>query len=113
VPILVSGASFQVGEQTPGYRLTCGAAFPIKITYPLIGSMDSGVSLQTTDISGSPPVFCTGPLPAAGVSIQGSLVIPMVVLPFGVDPLPKTCVGIQFVLQPVVQLAPLVPVGKR
>lgn len=111
-PIMGDAAVFQVGVNTPGYQLDAGAAFPVKVTNPLIGSMDSLVSLLTTDIYRTPPVFCTGPLPSAGTTIHGSLVLPMEVPPFG-SSLPKTRVGIQFVLQPFEPLAPLVPPKRK
>jgi hypothetical protein len=111
-PALDAGATFDVGGQTPGYQLTCGAAFPVKLTTPLIGTIDSLVTLLTTDIEGPVPVFATGPLPPRGTTIHGSLVIPMTVPPFGPDPVPLTRVGVQFVLQPTVTLAPLVPIKK-
>jgi hypothetical protein len=105
------GVLFDVGGRTPGYQLTVDMAYPAKVTMPISGPMDTLVNLQTTDIFKSPPVFCTGPLPASGQTIHGSLVLNWEVPPFN-SPLPKTRVGIQYVLQPVTNLAPLVPPKK-
>ncbi len=69
-------------------------AYPIKIITPLFGSMDSPMTLLTTDIHGGPPVFCTGPLPATGDTISGSLVFPAAVGPFVGSKPPFTRVGI-------------------
>ena len=106
------GVTFQVGGLTPGYQLDVGVAFPIKITNPLIGSMDSLQTLLTSDVDASPSVFCTGPLPVTGDTISGSLVIPAPVGPFVGSTPPKTRVAIQFVLKPFDTLAPLTPVKK-
>ena len=104
-----AGASFDVGGNTPGYWLLVNAAFPIKVLNPLMGSIDSGVALQTDDVEESPRVFCTGPLPATGTTIHGSRVILSEVPPFGAGKLPRTRLGIQYVLRPMAELAPLVP----
>lgn len=104
-----AGAIFEVGGNTPGYQLIVNAAFPIKILNPLMGSIDSIVTLQTTDVQESPPVFCTGPLPATGTTVHGSRVILSDVPPFGAGNAPRTRLGIQYVLRPMAELAPLVP----
>jgi hypothetical protein len=104
-----AGAIFEVGGKTPGYQLIVNAAFPVKILNPLMGSMDSIVTLQTNDVQESPPVFCSGPLPAAGKTISGSLVILSDVPPFGAGDVSRTRLGIQYVLRPLAELAPLVP----
>ena len=116
---LIDGAAiFEVGGRTPGYQLISGIAFPVMISNPMIGPMDSIITLLTSDISGSTPVFLTGPLPAPGprpsavATIQGSVVFPMCVPPFCSDPIPTTRVGVQFVLKEV-PLAPLVPARKK
>ncbi|HQT95921.1 MAG TPA: hypothetical protein PK435_14920 [Thermoanaerobaculaceae bacterium] len=109
--ILDAGATFDVGGLTPGYQLVCATVFGAKIINPLF-SGDGLVTLLNADISGDRPVFCTGPLPASGTTIHGSLVIPMAVPLFGAAPLPNTRVGIEFVLQPDDTLAPLVPTKK-
>lgn len=107
-----AGVTFEVGGNTPGYRLNCGVAFPLKVTLPLMGTMDSLVSLLTYDVyNGTPSGFCTGPLPSAGQTIHGSLVVPMPIPPIGVHR--KVRVGIQFVLQPLAPLEPLVPRKKK
>ena len=111
-PIVGAAAVLQVRGQIPDYQLDCLAAFPAKATLPLQGTMDTRVALGTTDIYGGRPVSCTGPLPDAGNTIHGSLQIPLPVPPF-VPPLPYTRVGIQFVLQPIEPLAPLVPDKKK
>ncbi len=103
---------FEVGGRTPGYQLVGNFAFPVKISNPLMGTFDSLIALQTTDISGGVPVFLTGPLPIAGTRITGSAVSPMTVPPFGAEPVPKTRVGIQYVLEEV-PLAKLVPPRKK
>ena len=102
------GVLFDVGGATPGYQLTVNVAYPAKLTNPLLGTVDTVVNLQTTNILDSPPVFCTGPLPASGKAIHGSLVIPWETAPF-VSPFPRAKVAIQYVLQPLTDLAPLVP----
>jgi len=106
------GVSFEVGRGTPGYKLMCEIAYPIKIINPLLGSMDSIQTLLTTDIHAGPPVFCTGPLPASGTTISGSLVFPAPVGPFVGSTPPDTRVGISFVLKPYDKLAPLTPLKK-
>lgn len=106
------GVTFEVGRGTPGYKLICGVAYPIKIINPLMGSMDSIATLLTTDIHAGPPVFCTGPLPASGDTISGSLVFPAPVGPFVGSTPPNTRLGIQFVLKPYDKLAPLTPMKK-
>jgi hypothetical protein len=107
-----AGATFEVGGETPGYRLNCGVAFPIKITYPRLGTMDFALSLLTADIyNGTPSGFCQGPLPSAGQTIHGSLVVPMPIPP--IDAHRKVRVGVQFVLQPLAPLEPLVPRKKK
>ncbi len=105
-------AVFEVGGRTPGYQVNGGFAYPVKLSNPMIGTIESLVTLLTTDISRTPPVFLTGPLPASGNRISGSAVIPMVVPPFGAEPVPQTRVGIQYVVQEV-PLAPLVPPKKK
>lgn len=107
-----AGATFEVGGDTPGYRLNCGVAFPIKITFPRMGTMDHVVSLLTYDIyNGTPSGFCQGPLPSTGENIHGSLVVPMPIPPVGNHR--PVRVGVQFVLQPLAPLAPLTPLKKK
>lgn len=106
-----AGVIFEVGGRTPGYQLVCSAAYPARIKNPLLGTMDTLVTVLSTDINREPPVFCAGPLPAAGQTIHGSLVFAADVPPFS-SPLPRTRLGIQYVLQPVTSLAPLVPPKK-
>jgi hypothetical protein len=109
-PVLAAGVNFEVGGRTPGYQLVCSVGFPIKINNPLIGAMDSMATLQTTDIHEGTPIFCSGPLPTSGEIISGSLVIPSAVGPFVGSTPPFTRVGIQFVLKPYNDLAPLTPI---
>jgi len=107
-----AGATFEVGGDTPGYRLNCGVAFPIKITFPGQGTMDYGVSLLSYDVyNGTPSGFCQGPLPSTGDNIHGSLVLPMPIPPIGNHR--PVRVGITFVLEPLPTLAPLKPVKKK
>jgi hypothetical protein len=107
-----AGATFEVGGDTPGYRLNCGVAFPIKITFPRQGTMDHVVSLLTYDIyNGTPSGFCQGPLPNTGETIRGSLVVPMPIPPISNHR--QVRVGVQFVLQPLAPLKPLVPRKKK
>jgi hypothetical protein len=106
-PPLDAGVTFEVGGRTPGYKLTCSVGYPLKMTNPMLGTVDSMLNLQTTDIHGGSPVFCTGPLPASGSSIQGSLVFPAAVPPFVGSKPPFTRVGVQYVLKPYTALAPL------
>jgi hypothetical protein len=106
-PPLDAGVTFEVGGATPGYRLTCSVGYPLKMTNPMLGTVDSMLNLQTTDIHGGPPVFCTGPLPASGSTIQGSLVFLAAVPPFVGSKPPFTRVGVQYVLKPFNDLAPL------
>jgi len=108
-----AGATFEVGGDTPGYRLNCGVAFPIKITFPRMGTMDHVLSLVTYDISnGTASGLCQGPLPSTGENIHGSLVVPMPIPPVGNHRMVR--VGIQFVLQPpLAPLEPLTPVKNK
>ena len=109
-----AGATFEVGGDTPGYRLNCGVAFPIKITFPRMGTMDHVVSLLTYDIyNGTPSGFCQGPLPSTGTTINSSLVVPMPIPPIGNHR--QVRVGVQFVLKPfpLAPLEPLVPRKKK
>ena len=106
-------ATLQVGGRTPGYQLDCSAAYPIKVLSPLLGTMDSMLSLLTSDIHAGRPVFCTGPLPTTGDTISGSMAFPAAVGPFVGSKPPFTRVGIQFVLKPFNDLAPLTPARKR
>jgi len=100
------GANFQVGVGA-GYQLDCEMAFPARLTNPLLGPIDTLLTLLTADISGAAPVRLGGLLPAKGTTIHGSAVFPAVVPPFGAEPVPQTRLGIQFVLQED-PLAPLV-----
>jgi len=107
------GATFEVGVLTPGYQLTCVIAYPATSTTRL-RTFDSLVSLMTADISGGLPVFLTGPLPGSGTTIHGSRVFSAIVAPFaGSGDLPMTRVGVQFVLQELAPLTPLVPTKKK
>jgi len=112
-PVMSASAVLQVGGSTPGYELDCLVAFPLQVT----GSPATSLSLQalTTIDPGNPGPSgtCGGPLPADGNIIHGSLTIPMDIVPFGGYPLPKTRVGIQFVLQPFQPLTPLTPPKKK
>ena len=115
-PMTNLGAAFEVGGDTPGYRLALATAFPTKATGTGIGTMDGILTLGTSVPGSNPPSSAAGPLPGTGTTIHGSLVLPWIVPPFGLSPLPKTRVGIQFVLQPieaVPPLAPLVPQRKK
>jgi hypothetical protein len=110
---LMAVANFQVGGETPGYQMVCHLMFPAQVTGSGMGSMLSPLTLLTTEM-GQKPRFCAGPLPASGTTISGSSVNIADVPPFGTSAAPKTRVGIQYVLQPVIELAPLKPVkGKR
>ena len=108
---LMSVANFQVGGETPGYQIVCQVMFPAKVKGAAVGSMDSPLWLMTTQL-GSPPIFCTGPLPAKGTTISGSTVIQAAIPPFGTSNAPQTRLGIQYVLKPALELAPLKPVKK-
>lgn len=110
-PPLMSVANFQVGGETPGYQLACQVMFPAQVKGPPLGSMDSPLMLTTTQM-GPKPVFCTGPLPESGTTISGSAVIQAAVTPFGTSRAPQTRVGIQYVLKPYIELAPLTPLKK-
>jgi hypothetical protein len=112
-PVTNLGAAFEVGGFTPGYRLTLVTAFPIKATGTGMGTMDGILALGTWVPDSNPPVSADGPLPSTGTTIHGSLVLPWDVPPFGLSPLPKTRVGIQFVLQPIEAIPPLVPLRKK
>ena len=105
-PLMDAVANFQVGGKTPGYQLVCQAVFPVKVTPDMGAPMP--LMLDTTEMGG-PPRFCTGPLPASGTTIHGSLVILASVGPFGTTAAPRTRLGIQYVLKPLAELAPLVP----
>jgi hypothetical protein len=106
-PLTDAVANFQVGGNTPGYQLVCQAVFPVKVTPAMAAPM--ALMLDTTEMGG-PPSFCTGPLPASGTTIHGSRVILANVGPFGTNPVPKTRLGIQYVLKEhVAELAPLWP----
>jgi hypothetical protein len=108
-PPLMAVANFQVGGETPGYQLACQVMFPAQVKGPPLGSMDSPLMLTTTDM-GPKPVFCSGPLPESGTTISGSAVIQAAVPPFGTSRAPQTRVGIQYVLKPLIELAPLKPI---
>lgn len=112
-PVTNLGAAFEVGGSTPGYRLTLVTAFPTKSTCTGMGTMDGILALVTWVPGSNPPVSAEGPLPSTGTTIHGSLVLPCDVPPFGLSPLPKTRVGIQFVLQPIEVIPPLVPLRKK
>jgi len=106
-PLSATGATLQVGATTQGYRMNAGVAFPAKVTNPIY-SFDSLVALVTADvINGGPNSFCEGPLPASGDTIHGSRVNPYETFPF--DSRHRTRMGITYVMQPLVELAPLVP----
>jgi hypothetical protein len=107
-----TGANLQVGGKTPGYQLVVEAMVPVKVTQAASPAYDSAVHLSTTQL-GQAPSFCTGPLPAKGTTIHGSLVILADIPPFGTSKAPRTRVGIQYVLREhVPDLAPLVPPKK-
>jgi len=108
---LMAVANFQVGGSTPGYQLVCQAMFPAEVTGAGMTAMNSPLTVTTTEM-GAVPRFCTGPLPASGTTISGSTVIPGDIPPFGTSRAPRTRVGIQYVLTPVIALAPLKPLGK-
>jgi hypothetical protein len=110
-PLMATAANLQVGVSTPGYQLVVEAMFQLKATQSVSGALDSALHLGTTEL-GQPPTFCTGPLPQSGTTIHGSRVILADVPPFGSSNLPRTRVGIQYVLQPLAELAPLVPPKK-
>jgi hypothetical protein len=105
-PLMGAVANFQVGGDTPGYQLVCQATFPVKVM-PDMG-VPMALMLDTTEM-GRPPTLCAGPLPASGTAIHGSRVILASVGPFGTTAAPKTRLGIQYVLTPAAELAPLVP----
>lgn len=106
-PLGATGASLQIGNTTPGYRMNAVLSLPAKITNPMF-SIDSLVSLVTVNmINGGPNSLCEGPLPASGTTIHGSMVIPYATFPFTTKR--PTRRGIQFVLQPIAELTPLVP----
>ncbi len=100
---LMAVANFQVGGETPGYQLVCQLMFPAQVTGGGMGSMLSPLTLLTTEL-GQKPRFCAGPLPASGTTISGSSVNIADIPPFGASAIPKTRVGIQYVLQPVIEL---------
>lgn len=112
-PMTNFGAAFEVGGDTPGYRLALATAFPTKATGTGMGTMDGILTLGTWVPGSNPPVSAAGPLPSPGTTIHGSLVLPWDVPPFGLSPLPKTRVGIEFVLQPMEAIPPLVPPKKK
>lgn len=112
-PMTNLGAAFEVGGDTPGYRLTLVTAFPTKATGTGMGTTDGILTLGTWVPGSNPPISAAGPLPSTGTTIHGSLVLPWDVPPFGLSPLPKTRVGIQFVLQPIEAIPPLVPLKKK
>lgn len=110
-PLMGTDAVFQVGGLTPGYQLDVSATFPVKVTPAL--PMPGALGLFTAE-HGSPPSFCTGPLPASGTTIHGSRVILANVGPFGNSNAPRTRLAIQYVLREhVPDLAPLVPQKKN
>ena len=112
-PVMSATAVLQVGGSTPGYELDCLVAFPLQVT-GLPGTSLSGLALTTIDPGNpGPSGTCGGPLPADGDSIHGSITIPLDIVPFGGLPLPKTRVGIQFVLQPFQPLTPVTPPKKK
>lgn len=108
---LMAVANFQVGGSTPGYQLVCQAMFPAEVTGAGVAAMNSPLTVMTTEL-GAVPRFCTGPLPASGTTISGSTVIFADIPPFGTSRAPRTRVGIHYVLTPVIELAPLKPLGK-
>lgn len=108
---LMSVANFQVGGETPGYQIACQMMFPAKTKGAQVGNMDSPLVLMTTEL-GAPPVFCNGPLPNKGTIISGSTVIKAAVPPFGTSQAPQTRLAIQYVLKPLLELAPLKPIKK-
>lgn len=108
---LMAVANFQVGGSTPGYQLVCQAMFPARVTGAGMADLDSPLTVMTTEL-GTVPRFCTGPLPASGTAISGSTVIPADIPPFGTSRAPRTRVGIQYVLTPVIEVVPLKPLGK-
>lgn len=111
-PVTGPAAVLQVGGNTPGYQLNCQVAFPVQGTGTQMGTFPTFVVLTTQGVGTTGSLeSCSGPLPAGDANIHGSLTIPMDIAPF-VAPLPKTRVGIQVVLQPLVALAPLVPKTK-
>ena len=112
-PMTNLGAAFEVGGDTPGYRLTLVTAFPTKATGTGMGTMDGILTLGTSVPGSNPPSSAAGPLPDTGTTIHGSLAFPWIVPPFGLSPLPKTKVGVQFVLQPIEDIPPLVPLKKK
>jgi hypothetical protein len=95
-----AAAVFQVGSyySPSGYELEAGLPPILNMTGAVQGP--SLVALLTTDITGASPIFCTGPLPPSGLTIHGSLVIPLCAPPFCGADIPYANVGIQFVLQP-------------
>lgn len=111
-PKPTGAATFDVGRGTPGYRLACLGVFPVRGNTAGLGTFESRVALNTMDMFKGANGICTGPLPSAGQTIHGSLTIPLPIAPF-VPPLPYSRVGIQYVLQPLANLAPLLPPGKR
>jgi len=108
-PVMMGAASLVVGAATPGYQLGVTIAFPIKLT-DAQGTHDSLLTLLVGNPYASGPAStCTGPLPASGDTIQGSMVVPFDIPPFVGSSPRNTKVGITYVLRPYVELAPLVP----
>jgi len=100
------GADFIVGGNTPGYQLVAKTVFPVQVTTPY-GNYPTILTLLTLDVDTQK--YCTGPLPAAGSTIHGSMVIALPVEPFSGHPVKMSKVGVTYVLQPIEQLTPLVP----
>jgi predicted ribosomally synthesized peptide with SipW-like signal peptide len=108
-PIRMAAADLVVGAPTPGYQVGVTIAFPIKQTDNQ-GTHDTFLALVVGDPTASgAAALCTGPLPASGNTIHGSLVVDHPVPPFvGTSPR-LTKVEITYVLQPIEPLVPLVP----
>lgn len=112
-PVVGALADFQVGQNTPGYLITAQAGFPVKVSgAPGVTESIQVLGTVQQDVPGLSGV-CSGPLPAKGTTIHGSTVIPAIVVPFGASAAPKTRLGIQYVIQPLHELAPLVPARKK
>jgi hypothetical protein len=110
--LMDTAANLQIGGNTPGYQLVVEAMVPVKVTQSASPASESAIHLGTTQL-GQVTKFCTGPLPAKGTAIHGSLVILADIPPFGTSRAPRTRVGIQYVLREhVPDLAPLVPPKK-
>ena len=113
-PLLAAMADLLVGSNTPGYLITLMAAFPVKLSgQPGFSDVVQTLTTVEQDTPGLSGV-CSGPLPAQGMTITGSTVIPFIVAPFGSSAAPKTRLGIHYVIRPVPEaLAPLVPPKKK